>query len=1107
MTTALAAFQRPTVRAKLEKSVGKVKSVAEMLDDVGQALGKLDKAHHFGEAIAKVLPWVADIGEAAGEALPIVKFVVKLLGKKLSQPDPEVLAYLACTIAYQQSIEQALLEVGPPSAEARLGEFERDMKAAYKALDSLSFGDLSLDAATEHAFVRQADGFLEIFAENAGYDDAQKRRLLNSIKGSYAGNLNRLLSHGNTKERFAPLRALLELDASERRVLDALSRHADLQQWLYSEAPTLGGEPFALKHVYVETDAGRLTWGQIRSARDAGETRSPVGRASLNPFEETSSPRTPVLQAIMDLIGDPEFNDAVVVQGVAGSGKSALTLRLCAELIKEGLRPIRVRMRDLRFDRHANEAIPEAVMLETAASIEVQRPKDLFHGGRIWDQRVHFRDAEICPFILILDGWDEISISTKEGFEHRLERLLEQVRSEYLGANRRHHVRVIVTGRPTNALDRSTFLRDATAILTLRSMTPGQVETLVDRLFRALRERPLVPGAGASSPIPGVEHFRKALDRYARDFEAAREREKKSQEKAPAADGGSMDVLGHPLLAQIAVRVMAQWGPDPEALLETPTTLYRSLVDLTCEKGGQVEQEPLDLRDRHRVRGLALRDLLRRTAVAMTVFGVESIQYEELEKRLSLEPGQLASRADDATSDRALSALLLSFYFKGGLTHLGCEFLHKTFREYLYAEALVEMLKDYGHDTEQGRGVDHPLPVRKPYWKEFVREDPRFRWTRRIAPALSSQWLSREVAAHVRELLTWEIDRASGKAPATRQGQTTIPLSLEGWERVRDGLADLWDWWGEGVHLRPQPVWDRNNLDLERSFADELVEEALPKALKPGKTPAPRRTVTADARLGDGLFHLTAIVHRQMALATGWASRAANAEGRWAGVILEAPANRPCQSSVASEGKRWVFFAPAAGQRSYLINYCARINADGWRPMGIFPFGAELTGLDLSGANCFGLVVNVRLGLANLRGASFISAYLGVADLTGVNGEDLWASSTTLDDTQLVRASLRRAFIARSSCRRASFAESDLRSARFQGCDLRGTILVGANLRGAVLEDCLLDNADFTGAIVEGMVVRDTDTSKAKLTAEQRAQIEAATGLAGPPRMPERAPP
>lgn len=60
MTTALAQFQRPTLRAKLEKTVGRVKSVTELLGDIGEALAEIDKSHDIGAAISGALPWAAD---------------------------------------------------------------------------------------------------------------------------------------------------------------------------------------------------------------------------------------------------------------------------------------------------------------------------------------------------------------------------------------------------------------------------------------------------------------------------------------------------------------------------------------------------------------------------------------------------------------------------------------------------------------------------------------------------------------------------------------------------------------------------------------------------------------------------------------------------------------------------------------------------------------------------------------------------------------------------------------------------------------------------------------------------------------------------------------
>jgi hypothetical protein len=69
MTTALVQFQRPSVRDKLEATVGRVKSVTELLDDIGAALGKIEGSRELAKVLVDVLPWVADVGEAADHAL------------------------------------------------------------------------------------------------------------------------------------------------------------------------------------------------------------------------------------------------------------------------------------------------------------------------------------------------------------------------------------------------------------------------------------------------------------------------------------------------------------------------------------------------------------------------------------------------------------------------------------------------------------------------------------------------------------------------------------------------------------------------------------------------------------------------------------------------------------------------------------------------------------------------------------------------------------------------------------------------------------------------------------------------------------------------------
>lgn len=81
-------------------------------------------------------------------------------------------------------------------------------------------------------------------------------------------------------------------------------------------------------------------------------------------------------------------------------------------------------------------------------------------------------------------------------------------------------------------------------------------------------------------------------------------------------------------------------------------------------------------------RGDDLRKLLWATAAAMSVFGDESISHDELERRLK-DTDELRGLVEKVSAENWLSSLLISFYFKGGVMELGCEFSHKSFREYL----------------------------------------------------------------------------------------------------------------------------------------------------------------------------------------------------------------------------------------------------------------------------------------------------------------------------------------------------------------------------------------------------------------------------------------
>src|SRR5258708_3828771 len=79
-------------------------------------------------------------------------------------------------------------------------------------------------------------------------------------------------------------------------------------------------------------------------------------------------------------------------------------------------------------------------------------------------------------------------------------------------------------------------------------------------------------------------------------------------------------------------------------------------------------------------------------------------------------------------------------------------------------------------------------------------------------------------------LLEWEIRRTFSPADGPRDETATSPCTEKEWRRIRTLVADLWDWWGDGVHLRPQPREreDSIGIDWEKSLAERLVIKSRP---------------------------------------------------------------------------------------------------------------------------------------------------------------------------------------------------------------------------------------------------------------------------------------
>ncbi len=901
------------------------------------------------------------VGAAVAESLPIVKFLVKLAENLKEKPTAKQLGLLACTIAFQKAAESALLQVGPPANRVPLMDSAREVKqrvSKFKADDPDVLLGFSLSNPAAHPFVNLALQALRVPLLEFGYSEIEIRRTEAAIRDQFKSILRDVMSDTALREKFAPFTDWAQLGGEEDRAHHALQAFADAQRRAFAEKPVLGQEPFALADVYIETDCGELLWKEIK-----GDARTP--EKQIDAFEEKHGGRKPVLGTVLRLLGDKNLKEPIVIQGGPGAGKTAFTLRLSRELQDHGLVPIRIRIRDLRIDLPLVDALSQAITESDDVpfvDMDLPKPASALLRGEIFDQTTQFGEASISRFVLILDGWDEVSTAEK-GYQIQVKELLQNVRNE-LVRRRTPLVRVVLTGRPSDAIDGSNFLADHTPVLTMRQYTPEQLKRYATNLALVMQRGGSVSqGEGTGTwKAPDPERLRSVFAAYRDQCEA--------EHRGPR----TLDVLGQPLLAHLAIRVISECTGKEEiaSLVASPTRLYRQLVDLTCGKAGKAASDSGDTAEQARIRGYELRRKLHRTAAAITAWGQESIPFGELTLRARLNEDEGGAVSPEAHQERPWTRLMISFYFKGGGEHHGCEFLHKSFREYLFAEGIIETVKECA--TRQ----TDPVPVRDPsdYWRDFTDDDhdQRFRISRSLGELLSSQWLTPEVSGHVQVLLEWEIHRSA--QPSTDIIESTAVLTLEQWETARDLLAELWHWWAEGVHLRPQPHRSKrtDSIDLEPPYVQELVDLAMQRERTRNKPiPVPPRTTTIDGHLGDGLFRLNTLCHFFLALDRGWTKN-------WTSWDWGA---RSYQTEVVGVEERIVLFSPSGRNRTYFRNYIARINASGWTQ---FPAGRAMPGVDFSGRDLyFTLFSSCDLRFSNFARADARYCYFGHTTLAGAN--------------------------------------------------------------------------------------------------------------------------
>lgn len=305
--------------------------------------------------------------------------------------------------------------------------------------------------------------------------------------------------------------------------------------------------------------------------------------------------------------------------------------------------------------------------------------------------------------------------------------------------------------------------------------------------------------------------------------------------------------------------------------------------------------------------------------------------------------------------------------------------------------------------------MKHEPSSRTTYWKEFDESDPRRAASEQLALLLGPQWLTEDVVRHINWLISWEIRRAKAADGTWKQLDETRPIDLSGWELVRDYLVDLWDWWAEGAHLRPQPFRPRgkNTIEYASPYAVRLAEEIAPADLERNQLPEPVRVTTIDAHLGDALFRLNSIVHFEINRATGWLDRESSGPGSlpntlWEGAAPSAETKRRYRTRITQGDRTWWAFAPATpdGKNSYMNNYVSRINAAGWRPSTGFPIGINMLGVDF--LDCSFILCefnNVTMDFSRLSNTFFGGCTFRVCSLCNVKADDVFMFSTNIGRT------------------------------------------------------------------------------------------------------------
>lgn len=979
------------VNAKIQTSntIDKYKSIISFFSEIIN----ICKGKNFIDMLNCIKPYFGDIAkdvsESAEEAFGIAKFIISLWDKIGEIKDEREMGYFICTSAYQNAFAKALNDI-TLTPEININENKiSELQKFWQKKDDYQFELETFDFAypLSHSSILYMDEITMKFLTGIGIKVPLARKIIGEIHLNFLSSLREILVDASVKKKFGKFISLVEGKTDLEKAQMALKEYGYYQKWLFDEKKLFDEKDFSLNDVYVNSDCFDLTKDYYLNYDSYRNVKPDLGNK------------------VLSYITNPNFNAPIIIEGTAGSGKSSFTLKLCKDLIEHGLRPIRIPFKCIDFDAektYFDEQDIYKILERTINFRDEERygqnwPQvngNLFCSGNIFNERFLLKKSSISPYVIILDGWDELTITAQKNFNNFLNGVYETFIN-----NKNNTIRLVMTGRPSNLINPSCKVNSKeTAMLSIRDLSNDSLLELLHKLNKFNYVDP--------------EIIKKIVINYGKS------------------DKLTYRILGLPLIVFIVHELLSDTENDLDykKLFGNKAILYKELADLTCKNAGkrkQIKEEKLN----YRIYGENLRRVLQKTAKIISLKGHEQASYDDL--KLLLKEKELTIAEED------ISKIVVSYYFKGGYHNAGCEFAHKSFREYFYAEAIINALDEYSYAIREIR-------QKKPKFKDNIKSiGPLNKLVNELIGLLAFQPITEEVFEFVEGLLEINFLRAKKFS----FGST-----------MKQGLVQIWDWWVNSNNIKYR-------INSDRGIEHPDIIKSIEPYLKISPVENHILINNLDSNFGDGVLRLCVILHYFALKKVGINSL--NSDN----IEIDKNTNANYQIKVNLKEKNMLMkaFVPFGLKVKNPNNIINRINLSKREFELIFYScyfdNLHLNNCNLSNANFSGsFFVNINLQNVCLNNVvakciRFIDVDVSTSDLYGIELDESYLKGTNFTNATLTSASIQN-----SNVDECNFSRINAESANFESSSMVRAIFNQANLNNSIFNDVNLRNGSFVMA-------------------------------------------